>query len=115
MRTLLDGPAPPTAILAGGLALLIGTMRELEKRGSRSAATCLWSGWDDGPLAELSRPPIAVVDRDSRGLGEAAARMALGGSATAAPMTDRPPAVEILPTTFLPRASCGGPRSNAVR
>ncbi len=108
VAALLDGDDPPTAILAGSGPLLIGTIRELEERRLEIGRDVSVVGWDDGPLPRLFRPPIAVVDRDSRGLGEAAARMALGRLANDGP-DDAPAHVEIRPTMFLPRASCGAP------
>ena len=64
-------------------------------------------GWDDAPLAELSHPPIAVVDRDPRGLGR---RGGDAGAAAARPWR-RPrrraaARVEVRPARFIPRASC---------
>ena len=47
---MLDGAAPPTALLAGGLQLLIGTLRALDKRGLVPGRDIALVGWDDGPL-----------------------------------------------------------------
>lgn len=104
---LLDGAAPPTALLAGGLALLIGTLRALDKRGLLPGRDVALVGWDDGPLAELSRPPLAVVDRDPRGLGAAAATLALRRLGHGGVRTDEPAEVEIRPVRFIPRPSLG--------
>jgi LacI family transcriptional regulator len=107
--TLLGSDPAPTAILAGSGPLLVGTIRELEERGLEIGRDVSVVGWDDGPLARLFRPPIAVVDRDARGLGEAAARMALGRLVTSGD-GEHPASVEIRRTTFVPRASCAPPR-----
>lgn len=104
---LLDDAAPPTALLAGGLALLVGTLRALDKRDLLPGRDIALIGWDDGPLAELSRPPLAVVDRDARGLGAAAATLALKRLGHGGIRFDEPTQVEIRPARFVPRPSLG--------
>jgi LacI family transcriptional regulator len=106
VRRLLDAAAPPTALLAGGLQLLIGALRALDRAGLVAGRDIALVGWDDGPLAELSRPPIAVVDRDPRGLGAAAATLALKRLARAG--TGEGAAVEVRRARFIPRPSLGG-------
>lgn len=107
MHRLLDAEAPPTAVLAGGLALVIGTLRALDKRGLLPGRDIALAGWDDGPLAELSRPPIAVVDRDPYGLGAAAATLALKRLGHGGTRYEAPARVEMRRTRFIPRASLG--------
>jgi LacI family transcriptional regulator len=104
---LLDGAEPPTALLAGGLALLIGTLRALDKRGLVPGRDIALVGWDDGPLAELSRPPLAVVDRDPRGLGAAAATLALKRLGHGGVRYEEPAQVEFRRARFILRPSCG--------
>ncbi len=103
---LLDGPAPPTALLAGGLNLLVGALRAIDRRGLAIGRDLALVGWDDGPLAELSRPPIAVVDRDPRGLGSAAALLALKRLGHGGVKYDEPAHVEVRPARFIYRRSC---------
>jgi LacI family transcriptional regulator len=103
---LLDRETPPTAILAGSGPLLAGALRALEDRTIEIGRDVSLVGWDDGHLPRLFRPPIAVVDRDARGLGAAAANAALRRLRT--PDTG-PARLEIRPTTFIPRASCAAP------
>lgn len=103
---LLDGSAPPTAIVAGGLKLLIGALRALTRRGVVVGRDIALVGWDDHPLAELSHPPIAVVDRDPFGLGAAAATRALARLGRGETRDDGPSQVEKRPTRFIARPSC---------
>jgi LacI family transcriptional regulator len=105
---LLDGAGPPTALLAGGLQLLIGTLRALDRRGFIPGRELALVGWDDGPLAELSRPPIAVVDRDPRGLGAAAATLVLKRLGHGGSPYEVGARVEVRRARFIPRLSCGG-------
>jgi len=104
---LLDDTAPPTALVAGGLQLLIGALRAFQQRGLVAGRDIALVGWDDGPLAELSRPPIAVVDRDPRGLGAAAATLALKRLGHGGVRGDEGAQVEVRRVRFIPRASCG--------
>lgn len=104
---LLDGAAPPTALVAGGLQLLVGTLRALARRGLVPGRDIALVGWDDGPLAELSRPPLAVVDRDPSGLGAAAATLVLKRLGHGGARHEVPPEVELRRARFIPRASLG--------
>jgi LacI family transcriptional regulator len=103
---ILDGSAPPTALLACGLPLLVGAMRAIDRRGLAVGHDLALVGWDDAPLAELSHPPIAVVDRDPRGLGRAAAALALKRLGHGGARDETPARIEIRPARFIPRASC---------
>jgi LacI family transcriptional regulator len=102
---LLDGSSPPTALLAGGLKLLIGTLRALDRRGLAVGGDLALIGWDDGPLTELSHPPIAVVDRDPLGLGTEAASLVLRRLGHDGRRDEGPARLESRPARFIPRAS----------
>jgi len=103
---VLDAPAPPSALLACSLPLLVGSLRAIERRGLAIGRDLALVGWDDAPLTQLSHPPIAVVDRDPRGLGAAAARLALGRLGHGGIRDEAPARVEIRPVRFIPRPSC---------
>ncbi|MEO8669533.1 MAG: LacI family DNA-binding transcriptional regulator [Bauldia sp.] len=103
---LLGRAAPPTALLAGGGPLLIGALRAIRRSGFAIGRDLALVGWDDSALCELAHPPIAVVDRDAHGLGGAAASLALKRVGHGSARETGPPLVEILPTRFIPRASC---------
>lgn len=106
---LLDRPRRPTALLAGSTLLLEGALRALDRRSVEVGSEISLVGWDDGPLPQLFKPPIAVVDRDVQGLGQAAADLALSRLGDTGRRYDGPPKIEIRPTTFIPRASCAAP------
>jgi LacI family transcriptional regulator len=101
---VLDLPNRPTGLLAGSPPLLVGALRAFERRGVTVGEEVSIVAWDDTPLTQLYRPPIAVVDRDMRGLGEAAARIAL--ARLGANASDYETQVEIRPTMFIARGSC---------
>lgn len=103
---ILDGAAPPTALLACSLPLLIGSLRAIDRRGLAVGRDLALVGWDDAPLTELAHPPIAVVDRDPRGLGAAAATLALRRLGHGGNRDESPARVDIRPARFIPRASC---------
>lgn len=111
--SLLDVPHPPTAILAGGMQLLLGTLRAIRRRGLAIGADVAVVGWDEVPLAEFLAPPIAVIDRDPHGLGAAAARRALARLGQGGVRDDGPARADVLPVAFVARQSVSPPRDAA--
>jgi len=106
MGSLMDGSEPPTAVIAGTGQLLIGCLRALARRNLRIGSYLSLITCDDSPLAELFTPAIAVVNRDNIRIGRTAAELLLkrlNGQ-------DEPETV-VLPTEFIPRASCCPPRT----
>ncbi len=102
---LLDGPEPPTAVVAGSSQLLVGCLRAFAARGIRPGQPVSLVSCDDVPLSELFQPPIAVVDRNAAEVGRIAAELLLrrmqGGAQ---------PETVLLPTHFVPRSSCTPPQ-----
>ena len=101
---LLDRPEPVTAIVAGGNQILVGTLEELIRRELRIGADISLVSCDATPLTQLATPPIAVVARDSRELGRTGAQLLLGRVEQ-----DAGPDLVVLPTRFVPTASCAPP------
>lgn len=102
---LLDAPEPPTAIIAGSNQLAIGVLREFRRRkltpgDEVSLVTC-----DEIPLLEFVEPAIALVRRDSRQLGVAAAELLLKHLGD----DQQPPETVMLPTEFVAAQSCAPP------
>jgi len=100
---LLRSPEPPTAVIVGGNQLLAGCLRAIRARGLRIGADLSVITCDEGPLVEFHDPPIASVSRDNAGLGRTAAQLLLER------LTGEQPRTVVLPTTFIPRASCMPP------
>jgi len=107
---LLDLPNPPTAIIAGGNQLLIGTLRVLTARGKLVGEDIALVTCDDLPLTELYRPPIATIARDTVGIGRAAAQLL-----HARLQHPEEPATVILPTTYRARASASPAPAEVAR
>ena len=106
-RQLLDAADPPTAIVAGGNQLLVGTLGELLARRLTVGADISLVSCDAIDVTELFTPPIAVVRRDNREIGRQAAGLLLERMGE-----DDPGARTIvLPTTFDARPSCAPPRA----
>lgn len=104
MEELLRAEAPPTAVIAGGNQIMVGALRAVAARGVELGRELSFVGCDEVPVADLYRPPVALVRRDNRELGRVAAdllvRLMRG--------EDEPTDV-LLPTEFTPRASCARP------
>jgi LacI family transcriptional regulator len=101
---MLDGPDPPTAVIAGGNQILVGALEELIRRGLRPGADLSLVSCDATPLTRLTVPPISVVQRDSRELGRTGAQLLLRRMEQ-----DADPELVVLPTRFVPTKSCGPP------
>jgi LacI family transcriptional regulator len=108
MRALLDQPEPPTAVIAGGNQLMLGALKVASELDVHLGEDLSFVGCDDTDIAELYRPPIAVIRRDTVELGRVAAALLLRR------MRGEDEASEVvLPTEFVPRPSCGPAPSRA--
>jgi LacI family transcriptional regulator len=107
-RALLEASDPPTAIVSGGNQLLAGCLEALVDRGLEPGRDVAVVTHDDTPLARLYRPAISAIVREPVALGRAAAELLLRrlrGSTVAERV--------VLPTAFVPRASCCPPPRSA--
>jgi len=102
---ILGLPDPPTAIIVGGNQLLAGTLRAIRASGRRIGSDISLITCDETEVVEFHEPPIATVSRDNEAIGRMAADLLLERLAGA------PPRRVVLPTTFIPRVSCGRPAS----
>ena len=108
-REMLEGPAPPTAILTSALLIAMGVRRAVEERGLAlgrdvsvvthdDALSYLPNGAPDRPLFAATRVPV-------REMGRQAAAMLL--DAIEAP--DAPPAHRLIEAEWVPGPSIGPP------
>ncbi len=98
----------PTAIIAGGNMLMEGALMTLKDAGVQVGRDLSLVGCDEVAVAELHEPPIAVVRRDSRRCGEAAAELLLADLEPRPGNADAPSEI-LLPTEFIARPSCAPP------
>ncbi len=104
--SLLGLPDRPTAIVAGGIAMLEGVLRAIRAHGLRVPEDISLIGNADSELAQLSIPPITIVRWDYARLGEISARLLLdrfSGAAGPAPRSI------LQPSEFVVRGSCAPP------
>jgi LacI family transcriptional regulator, galactose operon repressor len=104
VKEILSKSPRPTAVIAGGNMLMQGALLELRESGQEVGRDISFVGCDDVALAELHRPPIAVVYRDARAAGVCAAELLLAALAGDDSVADI-----MLPTTFIARPSCAPP------
>jgi LacI family transcriptional regulator len=91
-----------TAIIAAGNLYMRGALRALRERGVVPGRDISFVGCDDVAVAEFHEPPIAVVRRDPRRIGDVAARLLLATLGAG----QQPPADDLqLPTEFVERPS----------
>lgn len=103
-RELLDLAEPPTAIIAGGNQLMIGALKVIAGRGIELGRDLSFVGCDEVSIADLYRPSIAVIRRDTVELGRAAAELLVRRLQGEQEVSE-----VVLPTEFVARASCAAP------
>lgn len=103
---MLDGPERPTAIIAGGMSLLVGVLKAVTIRGLRIPEDLSIIAGCDSDLALLTSPPTTAIRWDIPAWGKASAELLL----------DRingrhsgPGRQMMLPTELVIRGSCGRP------
>jgi hypothetical protein len=104
-RTLLSRKPLPQAVVCANDQMAIGALRELQQAGVRVPADVAITGFDDVHASRVIDPPLTTVSQPFRDLGSQATRRLL----TRIDEPSLPPAVEVLPTQAVIRASCGCP------
>ena len=104
-RFLLEGPAPPTAILTTSDQLAFGVIEAARKLGLSVPKDVSVAGYDDVPEAARSNPPLTSVHQDHVQKGILAGRLLvdrLEGGERGSP--------KLLPTRLVVRESAAPPR-----
>lgn len=101
---LLNADVPPTAIVVGSNQMVPGAVSALAERNLELPRDLSLVGCDDIILAELYRPPIAVVKCDNYDVGRLTAELLIQSM-----QSEEPPRDVVVATEFLPRGSCGPP------
>lgn len=106
MRQLLLADPPPSAVLAAGDLLAVGALREAKARGRRVPDDIALMGFDDGPLADLTEPPLTTVYLPTHEMGRQAydALRRIMAGVVEPELVDH-----LLPSRLLIRQSCGCP------
>lgn len=78
MRRLLDGPAPPDAVLCANDVVAIGALDATAERGLRVPDDVAVMGFDDIGVASLITPALTTVSIRPREQGRALGRLLLG-------------------------------------
>ncbi|TQJ92977.1 LacI family DNA-binding transcriptional regulator [Streptomyces sp. SLBN-31] len=102
---LLATPEPPTALIVGNNAMIVGSMRALRGAGLLVPNDIALVSYDDLPGADLLAPPLTAFAQPCAQLGERAIAMLLQRltDPDAAPRTER------LGPRLMHRRSCGCP------
>ena len=106
---LLAGDAPPTAILAMSDVLATGALQAAAELGIRVPEDISVVGFDDGPAAALTSPPLTTIAQPHEEKGRLAAEWLLEEIVGPQP---RKPRRMILPTKLVVRESTGPPGSS---
>jgi LacI family transcriptional regulator len=105
-RQVLGSSPRPTAIIAAGNLYMRGALRAFRELELVLGRDISFIGCDDVAVAEFHDPPIALVRRDPRRIGEVAARLLLARLG----IGEEPAAGELeLPTEFAPGPSVTTP------
>jgi len=104
-RRMLEGPNRPTAIIAGGTALLPGVIRAIHELGLVIPRDISVIGGADSDLAQLSEPAFTVVRWSHDQLGKAAGRFLIERHAR----PDLPPQRMAVDAELIVRGSCSRP------
>ncbi|MDF1604649.1 LacI family DNA-binding transcriptional regulator [Nocardioides sp. YIM 152315] len=103
---LLEAPGRPTAVLCFSDAFAFGVIRAAEKLGLDVPGDLSVVGFDDSPVAEVTRPPLTTVRQDVARKGE------LAVAALLATMRGQEQPEDVrLPTELVVRASTAAPRA----
>ncbi len=103
--------ALPDAVVCANDQMAIGALRAFAAAGVRVPDQIALVGFDDIYPARLVDPPLTTVRQPMRLLGERACARLLDRIASPA----QSPAVELLPTELVLRASCGCPPGQVIR
>ena len=101
-KTLLDLPAPPTAIFASNDVMAFGVMEAVRDRGLKIPNDISVVGFDDIPQAAVVHPPLTTVRQPLEEMG----RMAVRSLLTLIEDPHRPAERVVLPTDLVVRDSC---------
>ncbi|TQN31590.1 LacI family transcriptional regulator [Haloactinospora alba] len=101
MRSLMELPAPPTAVFAADNLMALGALRSIRDQGLRISTDVGIASFDDLPWFELVDPPITAVQQRTEEIGRVAVRELI------ASLHGEQARSWKFPCRFVPRQSCG--------
>jgi LacI family transcriptional regulator len=107
--SLMKGPNPPTALIAGGNQILFGAIEALKRLNLSFPEDVSLLGADHPALGSIMTPSITMIDRQPARLAEAAADTLLFR------LSDRPkesPRHQVLSSRFILGESCQPPKTD---
>ncbi len=102
---MLRQPMRPTAIIAGGTAMLAGVLRAIQESGLTIPRDISLIGGANSDLARFATPSITVVDWEYGALGRTAAQFLVNRLAE----PGRPRQRQMFATSLIVRSSCATP------
>lgn len=103
---LLASADPPTAIIAGGIRLLVGTLAACRQASAQIGNDVSIVGCDEAELMSYLNPAVSVILRHPQVMGRIAAELLIEQLERNAP-----PRRVSVPTEYIPRASTMPPRN----
>ena len=77
MRTLIENPDRPTAVLIANNVMTLGALQYVNEQALEIPCDIAMIGYDDMPWAASLRPPLTVVAQPDNEIGVLAARLML--------------------------------------
>lgn len=114
MLALLDGPSPPTALIAQGTHILVSALRAVANTGRRVPLDFSVIGIGDTDFAQMHDPAITVLRTDADAVAEQVRNLLLQRLTRDDPL-DIAPQTVTAPYAFVERQSCGPCLENTVR
>jgi len=105
MLSVLDGPFPPTAVVAANDSVAVGCYDALRERGLRCPEDVSVVGFNNIPLVDKLSPPLTTVSVPHRQIGQESARILLEQLEN--PVTG--PKSVLLPVSLVVRQSTAAP------
>jgi LacI family transcriptional regulator len=109
-KALLALPDRPTAIFASSDEMALGALAAVAEAGLAAPADISVAGFDDSPVARLSRPQLTTIRQPLVEMSTLATRMLINGVARNGGTEPRPPRDKLLPFGLIQRASTAAPR-----
>jgi len=107
MQRLLDLPERPEVVIAGNDQMAADAIMAAQAAGLSVSDDIAVVGFDDGPVASYTNPPLTTVSQPVYELGWQAARLALDISRADRDTAAVAPRLVQLPTKLVVRQSCG--------